>query len=140
MGDGRKLVLDEKAESSSEALPAFLSRPPGAPAYHGFPLVDETLTDGWCYGAITEFNEPECHPDGCESGDGYVQAPDGSRAGLVWSTGAFATSEIYAPDDGRWGVYEIAFPKRVRNVEDLVDCFRSILPELRAIHARVRTG
>ena len=55
----------------------------------GFPLVEETRTDGWCYAAITEFNEPECHPNGCESGNGFVETPDGARIGLVWSTGAF---------------------------------------------------
>lgn len=138
MTDERKLVLDEEAESASAELPAFLSRPRGTPVYHGFPLVEETWTDGWCYGAITEFNEPECHPNGCESGDGYVQAPDGSRAGLVWSTGTFAALEVCALDEKSWGVYEIAFPKPVRNVHDLVECFRSVLPELQAIYARVR--
>jgi len=94
-------VLDKKAESAAGDLPAFLNRPPGAPVYHGFPLVEETRTDGWCYGAIAEFNQPECHSDGCESGDGYVEAPDGSRAGLVWSAGSFDTSEVCAPDDRR---------------------------------------
>src|SRR4029079_3627381 len=58
--------------------------------YDGFPLVEETRTDGWCYGAVTEFNEPECHPNGCESGNGFVETPDGARIGLVWSTRAFA--------------------------------------------------
>lgn len=133
MAEGRKLVLDEKAQSRTPGQPAFLSRPPGAPVYHGFPLVEETLTDGWCYGAITDYIESD-------SGDGYVQAPDGSRAGLMWSIGAFAIREVCVPDDQRWGVYEIAFPKLVRNVQDLVDSFRGILPELQAIHAKVRAG
>ena len=138
MTDGKKLVLNEAAESASDTLPAFLARPPGAPVYHGFPLVEETRTDGWCYGAITDFSEH--YPEGCKSGDGFVQAPDGARAGLVWSIGTFVTSQVCAPDGGRWGVYEIAFPKAVRSVEDLVECFRSVLPELQSIYAKVRAG
>lgn len=66
--------------------------------YDGFPLVEETRADGWCYGAITEFNEPECHPNGCESGDGYVVTPYGLRIGLVWVTGTFAAK--WAPPAG----------------------------------------
>jgi hypothetical protein len=69
-------------------------------------MVEETRTDGWCYGAITDYEDPE----GCEAGDGFVVAPDGSRAGLVWSTGDFEAREICEPDADRWGVYEIAFP------------------------------
>ena len=80
----KPLLLDEQKVSSSSELPAFLSRPEGAPVYHGFVLVEETRTDGWCFGAITAFEEPE----GCKAGDGFVVAPDGSRAGLVWEVGA----------------------------------------------------
>lgn len=101
----------------------------------GFPLVEETRTDGWCYGAITEFNEPECHPNGCESGDGYVVAPDGSRIGLVWSTGTFAAKWTRPLGDQSTGVYEAAFPKPVKNLHDLVECFRSVVPQLQKIDA-----
>jgi hypothetical protein len=137
MADSRKLILDGAAQSADESLPAFLSRPAGAPVYHGFPLVEETRTEGWCYGAITEYDNSTAYPDGCDSGDGFVEAPDGSRAGLVWSTGEYPMSEICAPSEGRWGVYAVAFPKPIKNVEDLVDCFRAVLPDLRAAHARV---
>ena len=104
----------------------------------GFPLVEETRTDGWCYGAITEFNEPECHPDGCESGDGYVEAPDGSRTRLVWATGAFAPKWTPPLGDQGNGVYQVAFPKPVKSLHDLVQCFRSVLPQIQSIHARRR--
>lgn len=101
--------------------------------YDGFPLVEETRTDGWCYSAITEFNEPECHPNGCESGNGYVVAPDGSRIGLVWSTGTFAAKWVQL-DEQTPGSFEVAFPKPVRNLHDLVECFKSIVPQLQIIH------
>jgi hypothetical protein len=106
--------------------------------HDGFPLVEETRTDGWCYGAITEFNEPECHPNGCESGNGYVATPDGSRIGLVWSTGTFAAKWVQPLCDQIPGSYEVAFPKPVKNLHDLVECFRSVVPQLQKIHAERR--
>jgi hypothetical protein len=132
--DGKPLELDDTAESASPDHPAFLTRPEGAPVYHGFPLVEETRTGGWCYGAITKFDEP----DGCTEGDGYVVAPDGSRAGLVWSVGELEPEEIVPPSDSRWGVYAVSFPRPVRSTADLVECFRAVLPQLKRIHARIR--
>lgn len=134
--DGKAIQTDPDARSADPSLPAFLARPAGAPAYHGFPLVDQSRTDGWCYGAITAFEEAE----GCEAGDGFVVAPDGSRAGLVWSVGDFPTEMVCEPDEARWGVYSIAFPRAVRDVDDLVACFRAVLPELKVLYAKVRDG
>lgn len=126
--------LDETAESANSELPAFLARPEGAPVYHGFPLVEETRTDGWCYGAITEFEDP----DGCESGDGFVIAPDGSRAGIVWEVGEQEMQEIMPPEQGRWGVYAVWFPRATRTVKDIVFNFRHALPALKSKHAQVK--
>src|SRR5262245_48377424 len=98
--DGKRILQDSTAESADPELPAFLARPEGAPVYHGFPLIEETRTDGWVMGAISEFADPA----GCEWGDAFVQAPDGSRAGLVWEVGDFELYEIVAPDSDRWGV------------------------------------
>src|SRR2546426_1454543 len=126
-GESKELLLDPAAESATPGKPAFLAKPPGAPVYHGFPLVPETMLDGWCYGAITKFADPK----GCLSGDGYVQAPDGSRAGLVWEVGEGEFSEICPPSLGRWGVYAVWFPRPIRGVDDLRNCFAHILPQLR---------
>jgi len=127
-------MIDPTAQSANDRLPAFLARPTGAPVYHGFPLVEETRTDGWCYGAITVFAEP----GGCVAGDGFVVAPDGSRAGLVWSVGDFETKVVCEATPDRWGVYSIAFPRAIRTVDDLKDCFCAVLPELKAIHDQHR--
>ena len=132
--DGKRVLTDPAAESAAADLPAFLAKPDGAPVYHGFPLIEETLTDGWRFGAISAFDDD---PDGCTWGDGFVLAPDGSRAGIVWEVGEFATHEICAPSPDRWGVYGVAFPRAVRGVLDLVECFRAVLPELKRIHERV---
>ena len=123
----RALNVDETAETANPDLPAFLARPEGASVYHGFGLIEETRTDGWCFGAITEFDDP----NGCDSGDGFVVAPDGSRAGIVWDVGDQMMEEILPPDEERWGVYAVWFPRIVRNVDDLVFNFRSVLPELK---------
>ena len=102
----------------------------------GFPLVEETRTDGWCYGAITEFNAPECHPNGCESGNGFVETPDSARIGLVWSTGAFAAKWAPSLSEHDRGTYEVAFPKPVKNLRDLVECFGSVVPQLQTLNVR----
>ncbi len=56
------------------------SKPAGSPVYHGFVVVPETFIDGWVLGEITPFLDEE-------NGDGFVVAPDGSQAGLVWEVG-----------------------------------------------------
>ena len=134
---GKRLLTDDAALSASRDLPAFLARPENAPVYHGFPILEESLTDGWRLGAISAFDDD---PDGCEFGDAYVVAPDGSRAGLVWTVGVFQTHEVYPPSADRWGVYGIAFPRPVRSAAEFVEFFRAALPELKAIYARVRCG
>jgi hypothetical protein len=129
----RPLLLDPAAASASPDQPAFLSKPVGAPVYHGFPLIEETCIDGWCFGAITDFQDTS----GCTGGDGFVQAPDGSRAGLVWEVGTFPLSEILAPEPDRWGVYYVSFSHPVHNVSDLCDCFAKLLPQLRDQYEKV---
>src|SRR5437016_2987030 len=75
--DGKPLRLDASAKSASPDLPTFLSRPAGAPVYHGFAVVEETLVDGWVFGTISDYEDPS----GCEWGDAFVIAPDGTRGG-----------------------------------------------------------
>jgi len=130
------LLIDPEAQSATPGKPAFLAKPDGAPVYHGFPLVLETMIDGWCYGAITAFADPK----GCLSGDGYVQAPDGSRAGLVWEVGEGRFAEIRPPSPSRWGVYAVWFPRPIRDVGDLRDGFVHILPQLRERFERLKGG
>ncbi len=128
------LKLDEMSISTDSELPAFLAKPDDAPVYHGFPLVPETITDGWCLGAITEYEDP----NGCDAGDAYVVAPDGSRAGLVWDVGIGKLSQICPPDETRWGVYQVWFSRPIRTTDDMVACFREVLPQLREVYDRLR--
>lgn len=136
---GKPLVLDEGARSANPDEPALLARPAGAPVYYGFPLVEATRTEGWCFGAITDFHGPDSEA-GCTYGDGYVEAPDGTRAGLVWEVGSGEIEQILPPEPGRWGVYAVWFPRVVRGVDDLVFNFRRILPALKEIHSQARHG
>ena len=126
--------LDPAAKTAIGGMAAFLAPPDGAPVYHGFPVLHESLTDGWLFGTITEIDDPE----GCDSGDAFVVAPDGSRAGFAWSVDEYPIKRICEPDERRWGVYAIAFPKVIRNTSDFVECCRAVLPELQAIHAALR--
>lgn len=129
----RQLMLDDTAVSTDPDLPAFLAKPEGEPVYHGFPIVPETMADGWYLGTITEYVDP----DGCESGDAYVVAPDGSRAGLVWDVGDGQLTEICPPDETRWGVYQVWFRKPIRTTDDLITCFREVLPQLQEVYGRL---
>ncbi len=127
------LRLDPAAVSADPNAPPFVARPAGAPVYYGFELIEETRLDGWCFGAITEFEDP----DGCTWGDGFVEAPDGSRAGLVWEVeSGKEIVEIMPPERDRWGVYQVPFIRPVRNTEDLVANFHAILPQLKELHRR----
>jgi len=128
------LKLDESAKSRKYGLPAFISKPMGSPVYYGFPLIEETRTDGWCFGAITEYEDS----NGCDYGDGFVEAPNGERAGLVWSVGEGDIKEIMPPSKGRWGVYQIWFPRLVKTVEDLVFNFQYVLPTLKATYTKAQ--
>jgi hypothetical protein len=103
---------------------------PESHAHYG-PLVAETLTEGWCYGAITRLIHPG-RPDGVDSGDGFVVAPDGSYCGLVWWTQCpWEFESIGGPRRDRfWGLFEARFRKPVRAMPDLVENFRSLLPAL----------
>ena len=58
----KPLKLDPLAKLRTHGRPAFLSKAGGAQVYHGFPLIEETRTDGWCFGAITKFEDP----NGCD--------------------------------------------------------------------------
>lgn len=102
--------------------------------YGQFPLIPETNIDGWCYGAITEFEDPK----GCTDGDGFVQAPDGSRAGLVWDykKNSKVKTRIIDTSNHGWGLYHIYFPKPVRTLKDLCECFADVLPALQARYKR----
>jgi hypothetical protein len=71
---GLPLALDPKAASASNAEPAFIARPAGAPVYHGFVVLEDVVVDGFTLGTITNF---ELKP--ADDGDAFVIAPDGSR-------------------------------------------------------------
>ena len=131
---GRPLVTDPNAKSGKAGEPAFIARPPGAPVYHGFAVLEESITDGWRYGAITAFEGVDKE----EAGDGFVIAPDGSRAGVVWSTDVPEFEVIMPPDTNRWGVYSVRFPKPVSSKQDLIDNFRAVLPLLKKQYESVR--
>jgi hypothetical protein len=125
--DGRRLAIDAQAESADRGLPAFLARPPGAPVYHGFPVIDGVEIDGFRLGMITDFlAEP------ADTGDAYVVAPDGSRAGLVWESGCSQYfREVLAPDQDRWGVWATGLALPMTTVDEARDYLAALLPQLR---------
>lgn len=125
---------DAAPATSAGGPPAFLSDPASTPIYNGYVVVPETYTEGWCLGVITDHEDP----DGVDSGDAFVVAPDGSAAGLIWEVGVEPMAQILPPVEERWGVYAVCFPHVVRNAADLASAFRAILPALKETYAQVR--
>jgi hypothetical protein len=113
--------------------PIFLRscRPLGTPVYHGFPVFEETRIDGWVFGTISDYEDL----GGCELGDAFVIAPDGTRAGIVWQVDEIESQVVCPPDDDRWDVYGFAYPTPIRTTADFVQMCHSSLPELRRRHA-----
>lgn len=102
--------------------------------YEGYPLLEETAQEGFVYGAIT--------PVGVEAerGAGYLQGPDGSRAGLQWELsldGPFIM-RIEGPGPDHWGVYRLGFTRPVRSAGDLKANLAELLPKLRILYQRAR--
>jgi hypothetical protein len=129
--EGQVAVQDPTAESAVPGLPAFLARPEGAPAYHGFPLLPDSERDGFVFGVITR-----SRTDAPASwGDAYVVAPDGSRAGIAWVMEGPVTEIALPPGPGRWGVYQFRFEHPVRSDADLIRNLHAILPRLKELYA-----
>jgi hypothetical protein len=130
MGDVRKghpLAIDTTAKSDSLTEPAFIARPDGAPVYHGFVVLDDVNVDGFTLGKITDW---ETEP--CETGDAFVIAPDGSRAGLVWEICDPPYFQETMPIEAdRWGVWGVGFALPMDSHENARKNLGSILPELK---------
>lgn len=108
--------------------------PEDQPFYGG--LEPATLTEGWCYGYITQCPCAHCR-NGCTAGDGYVVAPDGTFAGLAWCTEyrwEFRTLRPGSEDRPFFGIFEPRFSRPVRTLQDLVLNFREVLPFLQGQH------
>ena len=95
------LYLDLTADSSDPAMLAFMSPPPGALPYHGFGVLDIAVR-GFSFGLISDFfNDPTAGAQG----DGFVVAPDGSRAGLVRKLDEEYVFRTVEDTETRWGVW-----------------------------------
>lgn len=124
---GLPLRIDPNAESASDDEPAFVARPPGAPVYHGFPILDDVEVDGFRLGMITDWEaEPSTY------GDAFVVAPDGSRCGLDWEVFEERRCEqVLGFTEGRWGVWYVAFPHPMDSLENARRNLAHVLPDLR---------
>jgi hypothetical protein len=126
--EGKPLAIDRNATSASPTEPVFVARPNGAPVYHGFVVLDDVSVEGFTFGAITDF---EAAP--CDTGDAFVIAPDGSRAGLVWEVSAKKYLEEVLPfEQDRWGVWAVSFPYPMNSRANARKNLVAVLPDLKA--------
>lgn len=96
------LALDLTAQTDDETVLPFMAPPKGSQPYHGFKVLKNVTHEGFTFGAITDFVKRP----GLVTGDAFIVAPDGSRAGLEWRL----SNECYllemAPfTEVRWGVW-----------------------------------
>jgi hypothetical protein len=108
--------------------------------YSGYPLLMETEIEGFIYGEITDhfdFDEEV----GCTFGDGFVQAPNGTRAGIIWEVDENPYVSIsIAPEKDRWGVYNVGFVRPIRTMDDLVYNFKTIFPLIKEAYENAKLG
>ena len=124
---GQPLAIDPNAPSGSATEPAFVTRPKGAPVYHGFAVLEDVNAEGFTFGAITDF---EAEPT--DTGDAFVIAPDGSRAGLVWEVSASKYIEELCPfEPERWGVWAVSFPHPMDNRANARKNLLAVLPDVK---------
>jgi len=124
---GRPLAVDAKAESTSPMEPAFIARPPGAPVYHGFQILEDVVVDGFTFGKITDF---EAEPS--QRRDAFLIAPDNSRAGLVWDVAdKVSVSQILPIEANRWGVWAVSFPHQMDSDQNVRWNLELIVPTLK---------
>lgn len=99
--------------------------------FDGYPLLPETETDGFVFGLVT--------PLGAEPGAGFLQGPDGTRAGIQWelSESPFIM-RLEGPSGDGWGLYRVGFVKPVASVADLVENLGLLLPKLKVLYSRAR--
>jgi hypothetical protein len=125
---GRPLAIDPKSASASPTEPAFVARPEGAAVYYGFVTLDDIAIEDFTLGKITDW---EAEP--CDTGDAFVIAPDGSRAGLVWEIcDPSYFQEVVPIESDRWGVWGVGFVLPMTSRQNARRNLESILPQLKS--------
>ena len=100
-------------------------------------LIPSSQKDGWSLGYIAS-PWPGPWPKSC--GDLFVQAPDGTQAGIAWESTGPKLSLVSGPSESRWGVYQVLFPIAVYSEADLVRNFHEVLPALQEAHRSAASG
>lgn len=134
--EGQVAREDPAADSAIPGLPAWLAKPKGAPAYHGFPLLPGSEKDGFAFGVITSSRTSAP----ASWGDAYVVAPDGTRAGITWVMEGPVREVVIPPEPGRWGVYQFRFTHPVQSDADLIRNLHEVLPRLKELYAAANSS
>lgn len=101
--------------------------------YTKYPLLPETEVEGFVFGTITTISADRT------SGAGFLQGPDGSRAGLQWELADSPyIMRIDPPGQEHWGVYRVGFTIPVSTAGDLRQNLAALLDRLKILHRRAR--
>ncbi len=97
--------------------------------------MEKIRVDGFTYGAITDYLQKDSE-EGCTGGDGYVEGPDGSRAGIAWEKGdKFDHSQMINFEKDRWGVYYFKIPFGIKNEKDMKKAFSLMVTILKKYYS-----
>jgi hypothetical protein len=96
-------------------------------AYDKWPVIEEATSCGWRFGALMKFA-------GEKWGDAFVEAPNGTRAGIIWVMREGPVKMLVAPDSERWGVYDVPFSREMQSIGDVVLNFHAVLPALQELY------
>ena len=96
-------------------------------------LIKASSKEGWNIGYVG-IPWPGPWPKLC--GDLFVQAPDGTQAGIAWGSKGPDIQVIAGPSEARWGVFQVLFPIPVFGEADLIQNFHAVLPLLQEAHRR----
>ena len=83
---------------------------------------------GFSFGLISDFfNDPTAS----DQGDGFVVAPDGARAGIVWKLDKPYVFRMVEDTNNRWGVWLAGIDEPLIDRESAERVFTGIVTELR---------
>ena len=89
--------------------------------------MEDVVEEGFTFGMISDFELQLA-----DEGDAFIVAPDGSRAGLVWTKSEEPTFEQLCDfERDRWGVWRVSFPYAMESRENVRRNLRLVLPKLR---------
>lgn len=94
------------------------------------PLVE---WKGFVFDVVTPLDQ------GRETGAGFLQGPDGSKAGVQWElVESPYIMRLEGPVEGSWGLYRVGFTRPVGSAADVAANLEPLWPKFKVLYDRIR--